>query len=138
MVSRAAETEAHVQEALRLSPRDEGVHRWMCSVGLAKLHLDANAEAVMWLRRSLKANPNYPFAHFVLAAALSLVGELDEARTVAKAGLALDPTFTIRRLKGFPLTGDAKFRCCNQARHSRDAHGWDTGKLMPAWVNRVD
>jgi len=110
MVSRAGETEAHVQEALRLSPRDEGVHRWMCSVGLAKLHLDANAEAVVWLRRSLKANPNYPFAHFVLAAALSLVGELDEARTVAKAGLALDPTFTIRRLKGFPLTGDAKFR----------------------------
>ena len=109
-VGRAAETEVHVQEALRFSPRDESVHRWMSYVGLAKLHLDADAEAVVWLRRCLKANPNYPFAHFVLAAALSLVGELDEARTVAKAGLALDPTFTIRRLKGFPLTGDAKFR----------------------------
>ena len=28
LVGRAAETEVHVQEALRLSPRDESVHRW--------------------------------------------------------------------------------------------------------------
>jgi TolB-like protein/Flp pilus assembly protein TadD len=114
LLSRAAETEAHVQEALRLSPRDEGVHRWMSTVGLAKLHLDADAEAVVWVRRSLKANPNYPLAHFELAAALSLVGELDEARTAAKAGLALDPTFTIRRFKAFPITGDAKFRVASK------------------------
>ena len=82
--------------------------------GLAKLHLDADAEAVVWLRRSLKANPNYPYAHFLLAAALSLVGELDEARAAAKAGLALDPTFTIRRLKDFPIAGDAKFRVASK------------------------
>jgi tetratricopeptide (TPR) repeat protein len=97
-----------------LSPRDEGVHLWMSYVGLAKLHLDADAEAVVWLRRCLKANPNYPFAHFELAAALSFLGELDEARTAAKAGLALDPTFTIRRLKGFPITGNAKFRAASR------------------------
>jgi hypothetical protein len=41
MVGRAEETEAHVQEALRLSPRDEGVNRWMSYVGVAKLHLGA-------------------------------------------------------------------------------------------------
>jgi tetratricopeptide (TPR) repeat protein len=109
-VGRAAETEAHVQEALRLSPRDENAHRWMGYVGLAKLHLEANAEAVVWFRRCLKANPNYPIAYFQLAAALSFLGELDGARTAAKAGLALDPTFTIRRFRGFPITGDATFR----------------------------
>lgn len=113
-VGRAAETEVHVREALRLSPRDESVHRWMSYVGLAKLHLDADAEAVVWLRRCLKANPNYPLAHFYLAAALSFLGESDEARTAAKAGLALDPAFTIRRFKVFPITGDANFRVASR------------------------
>jgi TolB-like protein/class 3 adenylate cyclase len=110
MVGRAIETEAHVQEALRLSPLDEGVPRWMSYVALAKLHLGADVEAVMWLRRSLKANTNYPWAHFVLAAAHSLSGESDEARAAAKAGLALDPGFTIRRIKAFPFSGDEQFR----------------------------
>ncbi|MEH2565163.1 adenylate/guanylate cyclase domain-containing protein [Bradyrhizobium sp. AZCC 2289] len=113
-VGRATETEAHVQEALRLSPRDEGVHRWMSYVGLAKLHLEADAEAVEWLRRCLKANPNYPLAHFELAAALALLGRLDEARAAAKAGLTLDPTFTIRRLKAIPYSGNPKFRAASK------------------------
>lgn len=39
LLGRPAETEACVQEALRISPRDEGAHRWMYYVGLAKLHL---------------------------------------------------------------------------------------------------
>lgn len=34
---------------------------------------------------------------FALAAALGLLGAIDEARTAAKAGLALVPSFTIRR-----------------------------------------
>jgi hypothetical protein len=34
-----------------------------------------------------------------LAAALGLLGALDEARAAAKAGLALDPSFTIRRMR---------------------------------------
>jgi tetratricopeptide (TPR) repeat protein len=114
MVGRAIETEAHVQEALRLPPLDEGVHRWMSYVALAKLHLGADAEAIMWLRRSLKANTNYPWAHFELAAAHSLSGELDEARAAAKAGLALDPAFTIRRLKAFPFSGDEQFRAATR------------------------
>ena len=33
-----------------------------------------------------------------LAAALALLGSLDEARAAAQAGLALDPGFTLRRL----------------------------------------
>jgi hypothetical protein len=51
------------------------------------------------LRRSLEANRNHPGAHFNLAAALALVGELDEARATVQAGLALNPSFTIRRVR---------------------------------------
>ena len=68
-------------------------------VGIAKIQLGADAEAVAWLRRSIEANRNFPLAHFCLAGALGLLGVLDEARTAAKAGLALDPDFTIRRLR---------------------------------------
>jgi TolB-like protein/Tfp pilus assembly protein PilF len=110
MDGRAIETEAHVQEALRLSPLDEAVHRWMSYAAIAKMHLRADAEAVNWLRRSLKANTNYPLAYFELAAVQGLSGELDEARAAVKAGLALDPGFTIRRLKAFPFAGDEQFR----------------------------
>jgi tetratricopeptide (TPR) repeat protein len=113
-IGRAAETEAHVREAFRLSPRDAGAYRWMHYVGLAKLHLAADADAVVWLRRCLKANPIFPLAHFYLAVALSHLGDLDEARTVAKAGLALDPTFTIRRYRHHPITGNATFHAASK------------------------
>jgi TolB-like protein len=96
---RAEETEAHILEALRLSPRDVHAYRWKQFVGIAKGQLGADAEAVEWLRRSIEANRNFPLAHFHLAEALALLGQLDEARAVAQAGLALQPGFTLRRYR---------------------------------------
>jgi TolB-like protein/class 3 adenylate cyclase len=98
-MGRAVETEAHIQEALRLSPRDTSVFRWMQFIGAAKVQLNADADAVVWLRRAIEANRNYPLGHFTLAAALARLGQLDEARTAAQAGLTLDPNFTIRRFR---------------------------------------
>ncbi|KRR16335.1 winged helix-turn-helix domain-containing protein [Bradyrhizobium retamae] len=98
-MGRAAETEAHILEAFRLSPRDMGAYQWMYFLGAAKIHLGADAEAVARLRRSIDLNRNLPPAHFALAAALGLLGALDEARAAAEAGLALSPGFTIRRLR---------------------------------------
>jgi TolB-like protein len=98
-LGRGGETEAHIEHALRLSPRDTLVYIWTMFVGLAKLWHGADAEAIVWLRRSLEANRNHPGAHFNLAAALALVGELDEARATVQAALALNPSFTIRRLR---------------------------------------
>jgi TolB-like protein/class 3 adenylate cyclase len=94
-----AETEAHVNEALRLSPRDVFAHRWLVYAGLAKLGLNRDAEALSLFRRSVEANRNYPIAHFMLAATLALLGSLDQARAAARAGLAMDPGFTIRRFR---------------------------------------
>ena len=98
-IDRGEETEAHINEALRLSPRDIFIFRWFLFGALAKLQLGADTEAVSWLRRSIEANRSYPLAHFLLAAALALLGQLDQARAGAKAGLMLDPTFTIRRYR---------------------------------------
>jgi tetratricopeptide (TPR) repeat protein len=98
-LGRGGETQAHVEQALRLSPRDTLVYIWSFFVGQAKLWQGADAEAIVWLRRSLEANRNHPTAHFYLAAALALVGELDEARVTTRAGLALNPSFNIRRFR---------------------------------------
>jgi len=74
--------------------------------GVAKLHLGADAEAVAWLRQSVEANRNFPLTHFLLAAVLGLLGKLDEARTAAKAGLALNPGFTIGRMRTVARSSD--------------------------------
>jgi TolB-like protein/class 3 adenylate cyclase len=99
MLGRGAETDAHVNEALRLSPRDISAHRWLALVGISKLQILADAEAVDWFRRSIELNRNYPLAHFWLATALALLGSAGQASAAAKAGLSLDPTFTVRRFR---------------------------------------
>jgi tetratricopeptide (TPR) repeat protein len=100
LLGRAEETEAHVNEALRFSPRDTDAYIWLSWVGLAEVQLNCDTEAVVWFRRGLDANRNLSAAHFHLAAALARLGELDQARAEVRAGLALDPNFTIRRNRG--------------------------------------
>jgi len=96
-LGRAEEAETHYLEALRLSPRDVAAHHWMSSAGTSKLHLGKHEEAVAWFRRAIDANRNFAFTHLSLAAALAHLGSIDQARAAAKAGLDLEPSFTISR-----------------------------------------
>ena len=96
---RAEETERHVLEALRLSPRDTYAYTWMQTAGAANLLLGRDEEAAAWLLRSIEANQNHALSHFSLAASRAHLGRMSEARAATKAGLALNPTFTIRRLR---------------------------------------
>jgi len=98
-LGRGAETEAHMEEALRLSPHDVMASRWLSTIAFSRLQIEADAEALRWFRRSIEVSRNYPIAHFGLATALALLNSLDEAKSAARAGLALDPTFTIRRFR---------------------------------------
>jgi TolB-like protein/class 3 adenylate cyclase len=93
----AQETEAHVGEALRLSPRDTNAHTWKIFAGTAKMILGDYEQAVAWFRRAIEANRNYPTPYFLLAASLAQLGRLDEAHSAVKAGLVLNPTFTVSR-----------------------------------------
>ena len=63
-IGRAEETEAHIAEALRLSPRDTMIYIWMTTAGVAKLHLGSYEQAVAWFRRAIEANRNYPISRF--------------------------------------------------------------------------
>ena len=98
-LGRAEETEAHVAEALRLSPRDTLAYVWMTNAGLAKLHLGGWEQAVAWFRRAIEANRNNPHPQFLLAAALVQLGRLDEARSAVQVGLMLNPTYAISRVR---------------------------------------
>ena len=98
-VGRAENTEAHVLEALRLSPRDPSVWLWFQQAGLAKAFLGDFAQGLPWNKKSIEANRNNPWAFFYLAACLAHLGRLDEARQEVKAGLAVNPKFTIARCR---------------------------------------
>jgi tetratricopeptide (TPR) repeat protein len=74
-------------------------YMWLTEAGIAKNHLAECEQAVLWCRRAIEANRNYPEAHFHLASALARLGRLDEARSATNAGLALNPSFTVSRAR---------------------------------------
>jgi TolB-like protein/DNA-binding winged helix-turn-helix (wHTH) protein len=105
-LGRAVETEGHVREALRLSPRDPSAFIWFAIVGFAKNSLGLYEEAIPWLRQSINRNRKFTMSHFHLGAALAHLDRNDEARGAAAAGLALDPTFTLASFRAAQLSDD--------------------------------
>ena len=111
-IGRAEETEAHVVEALRLSPRDMMAYIWMNTAAMAKNHLGLYEQAAAWCRLAIEANRNYQHPNFMLCAALAQLGQLEEAHSAVKAGLALNPTFTISRARALwtAMSDDPTYR----------------------------
>ena len=95
---RAEETESHVLEALRLSPRDTNAY-----IGCLSPASPSSISAATRKPPFGCSGPSRPIeifpSHFYLAAARAHLGRMSEARAAAKAGLALNPTFTIRRFR---------------------------------------
>ena len=98
-IGRGEETPGHIEEALRLSPRDTAVYLWQHIGGCVKVFRGKDEEAVAQLRNSIEANRNFALPHFYLAVALAELGRLGEARLEVREGLSIDPTFTIRRYR---------------------------------------
>ena len=61
LIGHPEETEAHVREALRLSPRDTMAYAWMSYAGNAKNSLGSWEQAVAWFSRAIEANRNNPY-----------------------------------------------------------------------------
>ena len=99
LLGRAEEAEADLINAIRLSPRDPGLDRWYALLGIADLFLGRLKSALDRLRKSVEINPNVAVPHFFLAAASALSGRSAEAREARKAGLQLDPNFTVARFR---------------------------------------
>jgi TolB-like protein/class 3 adenylate cyclase/Tfp pilus assembly protein PilF len=99
LIGRPEETEAHIREAMRLSPRDPMAYLWLHWGGLAKICLGLWDQAVECDRRSVEANRNFWVAHILLAAALARLDRWDEARACVKSGLALNPGMSVARAR---------------------------------------
>ena len=97
-IGRLEETEAHVGEALRLSPRDTLAYAWMHFAGMREESLRRLRASGPVVSTGDRGQPKLSrIAYFQLAAALAQLGRLDEALSAVKAGLALNPDFTISR-----------------------------------------
>jgi len=108
-VGRGGETETHIQEALRLSPRDTVAYLFIFVAGNGMIYSGKYEEAASWLRRAIETNRNFPLSHFYLAAALVELGRLDEARAAAADGFSFDPKFTIRGFRGGAASSDPNY-----------------------------
>jgi TolB-like protein/class 3 adenylate cyclase len=97
MLGRAEETEAHIAEAMRLSPRDPALDRWYTLLGFASLYKGSLDHAVECLRNAVQINPKLALPFFALAAALALTGRDAEAAATCLSGRRLDPSFSVAR-----------------------------------------
>jgi TolB-like protein len=98
-LGRAGETRAHVEEAIRLSPRDPLLFRWHFFIGLADIYLGRVVRGIESMRKSVEINPNWGLSQFVLAGALALAGLLAEAAEVCAIARRLAPNFTIAKYR---------------------------------------
>jgi TolB-like protein/Tfp pilus assembly protein PilF len=107
ILGRDVEVEAHVNEALRLSPNDAFAFWWMNWVGFSKLRLGQFADAAMWFRRAIESNRNYAWPHLGLAAALVELDDLEASRTAVQQALAVDPKVNASSLRAKLLVNPA-------------------------------
>lgn len=92
------------QNAWKLSPYDRHNFFWLGGAGIAEFVAGRYNEAAVLLRKSRRANPRFKAPLRILAAALSLASELDEAQEVAAEILSFDPTFRVSNfVKWYPL-----------------------------------
>jgi tetratricopeptide (TPR) repeat protein len=80
-----------VEKAIRLSPRDSSLAVRYMNLGWCYLLLEQVDKAVDFLRKAQAANPRLWYAHFMLAAALGLRGDVDEAKAALAQAIQLKP-----------------------------------------------
>ncbi len=97
-LGRAGETRAHVEEAIRLSPRDPLLFRWHFFIGLADIYLGRVVHGIESMRKSVEINPNWGLSQIVLAGALALAGLLAEAAEVCAQRPASGAQFYHRQI----------------------------------------
>jgi adenylate cyclase len=91
----AEPAELHSQRAGALSPIDPARFLFDVFVAAGKLAAGKYAEAASAARSSVRLNAMHPPAHRVLAIALALGGEVEEARAAGRALLHVSPSFRV-------------------------------------------
>jgi adenylate cyclase len=103
---RAAQAFAHLENAIRLSPRDPYMGSFLVRMADAHLFMARYDEAATWARRALR-QPNFQWSrHAVLISALAHDGRLDEAREALENLLPLRGDFSVAFVRKYHLISD--------------------------------
>lgn len=103
-LGRADEAMERTRRAWRLSPFDPFNYHFLGAAGLAAFVAARYEEAVVWLRKAVRANRRFVPTQRHLVTSLAHAGREDEARAAAAELLALDPSFSINKLRSwYPL-----------------------------------
>ena len=68
-----------LEQAIRINPRDGWVATWYWKLGRLHLVQSRSNEAIVWLEKARRANPQLPAVHAMLASAYALNGEINRA-----------------------------------------------------------
>ena len=88
----------YLDKAIRASPSDPSLDYWYDSKAWANFGLKHYDQAIELARRAIAINPNNPFAHVALVAALALTDHNAEAREALQRYLALPSTAPLKTI----------------------------------------
>jgi TolB-like protein/class 3 adenylate cyclase len=95
----------------RLSPFDPLNFYFWIVAGIAEYMAGHYPEAVVWLRKSRRANPRFIAGLRMLAASLALAGEEENAQQIGRELLAIDPGFRVSSfVSWYPLQREADLK----------------------------
>ena len=109
VLGRAEETEAHVLEAMRLSPRDTGAYVWCDFVGVAEIMLGRDAEALALVPEGGRNEPRLSDRALSLRRRARPLRADRRSRREAAEGLRLAPDFTVRRYRDAALSDNPTY-----------------------------
>lgn len=96
-------------EAIRLSPRDGRLFSFYVVMAAACLHLERDAEALDWAKKSVAAWPQFGTAHSWVASASALLGDMNAAHAALVEFRRLQPGYTIESFRAEKLSDNAVF-----------------------------
>jgi hypothetical protein len=109
LLGRGQETRAHVEKAMRLSPRDPFLFQWHFFIGLADVYLGQVIRGHREFAQDGRNQPEWGHSHFILAGALALAGLLQEAAEVCVVARRLAPHFTIAKFRAEAVSDNPVF-----------------------------
>jgi adenylate cyclase len=92
---RAEQGVEYAERALRLSPLDPGIGHHYSGLGIAYCAARNWEGVAAACGKAIQAMPRFSLSYFLQAAALSELGRVAEATSVARRGLELEPGFTV-------------------------------------------
>jgi tetratricopeptide (TPR) repeat protein len=88
-----------VKKAMRLSPRDPSMGMWFSLLALAAFIAGQHEAGVGYGRRSVQSSPGFMGGHRALAANLSALDQMDEARREVAEVLRIKPGVTVATMR---------------------------------------